>query len=80
MILLVFLSYSVGLAFAWCFLPNFKPWGAGYESVYYGINNMRSTKSEIRNRDLAFIGPIYQEMYERAASVSSKFYSFQVLY
>lgn len=27
-------------------LPNFKPSGAGYESVHYGINNMRPTKSE----------------------------------
>ena len=53
--------------------------GAGYESVYYGINNVRSTESERGNGDLAFIGPllreiqpfknskIYQEMYERAA-------------
>ena len=27
-------------------MPNFKPSRAGYESVYYGINNMKSTLSE----------------------------------
>ena len=27
-------------------LPNFKPRRAGYESIYYWINNMRPTLSE----------------------------------
>ena len=26
-------------------LPNFKPRRAGYESVYYGINNTRATRT-----------------------------------
>lgn len=29
-----------------CSLPNFKPRGAGYMSVYYGMNNVRPTYSE----------------------------------
>ena len=36
--------------------------GAGYESAYYGINDVRFTKSERRNRDLTFIGPILNEI------------------
>ena len=33
-------------------LPDFKPREAGYESVYYGINHSRSTKSQRRKPDL----------------------------
>ena len=33
-------------------LPNFIPWGSGYESVYYGINNTRPIYSERAHRPL----------------------------
>ena len=40
------------LAGSFIFLPNFKPRGAGKESIYYGINNKRPAKSERGNQDL----------------------------
>lgn len=33
-------------------LPNFKPSGVGYDSLYNGINNKRPTKSDRGNQDL----------------------------
>ena len=36
------LPFAVSVAYV-CKLPNFKPRGAWYESVYYGVNNKKPT-------------------------------------